>query len=115
VFKKENGVSVADTGPARFPFHTKATNSARSSTQWNHIPCGRVLDFSVVRAVTYQSLNDSKHWRGRAEEMRTLADQMKDGDSRHMMLNLAADYDTLASRAEQRAKTSFNAPSPIRE
>jgi hypothetical protein len=63
----------------------------------------------------YPHLNDAKHWRDRASEMRTLAEQMKGADSRHIMLRLASDYDKLAGRAEERAKTSLNAPSPIRE
>jgi hypothetical protein len=65
--------------------------------------------------VTYQSINDPKHWRARATEMRALAEQMKDIESRSIMLKLASDYDRLADRAEERAKVSVSAPSPIRE
>jgi hypothetical protein len=65
--------------------------------------------------MTYSNINDAKHWRDRAQEMRTLADQVKDADSRSIMLRLAADYDALADRAEERAGTSVNTPSPIRE
>jgi hypothetical protein len=47
--------------------------------------------------------------------MRALAEQMKDIESRSIMLKLASDYDRLADRAEERAKVSVSAPSPIRE
>lgn len=61
-----------------------------------------------------QHLNDWKHWRDRAEEMRVLANGMKEIDTRSIMLNLASDYDKLADRAEDRAKHDTVAPSPLR-
>ena len=48
-------------------------------------------------------VNDSKHWRDRAAEMRALADWMKDVDAVAMMLRLADDYDLLADRVNKRA------------
>ena len=53
---------------------------------------------------TTSFINDPEHWRSRAEEARTLADQMSDDVSRRMMLKIADDYETLAKRAEERAK-----------
>src|SRR6266480_1223289 len=47
-------------------------------------------------------INDPKHWRDRAEEARTVADQLTDADSKRRMLRIAEDYETLAKRAEQR-------------
>jgi hypothetical protein len=47
--------------------------------------------------------------------MRALAEEMYDVKSRSIMLRSASDYDKLASRAEERAKTSGPGPSPIRE
>lgn len=49
-------------------------------------------------------INDPEHWRNRAEEARTLADQMNEEPSKQMMLRIAAEYDRLAERAELRAQ-----------
>jgi hypothetical protein len=49
-------------------------------------------------------INDSGHWRQRAEEARTIAEQMNDPQSKEAMLRISRDYERLAERAEQRAK-----------
>jgi hypothetical protein len=57
-----------------------------------------------LRKMANQSfLNDPKHWRDRAEEARTRADQLDDPQSKSAMLRIANDYVLLAERAEARA------------
>jgi len=46
-------------------------------------------------------LNDPRHWRMRAEEMRRLTEEMRDEDARGMMLRLVNDYEKIAARMEQ--------------
>ena len=62
--------------------------------------------------MTLQGLNDAKHWRDRAAELRVLSCEMKDFEARTLMLNLANDYDKLADRAEDRAARDAPGPSP---
>jgi len=48
-------------------------------------------------------LKDSQRWRDRADEMRSLASETNDPESRPLMLRLANDYESLARRAERLA------------
>ena len=43
-----------------------------------------------------------EYWRARAEETRTLAENMKDPYTRETMHRIARDYEILAQRAEER-------------
>jgi hypothetical protein len=52
--------------------------------------------------MTKISINDPKHWRERAEEARTIADDITDPDSKRNLLRIADDYEELARRAEKR-------------
>jgi hypothetical protein len=47
-------------------------------------------------------LNDPGHWRARAIEARAVAEQITDPVAKQMMLNVAAEYEQLAKRAEER-------------
>jgi hypothetical protein len=62
--------------------------------------------------MTLQGLNDARHWRDRAAEMRVLSTDMRDFEARTLMLKLANDYDKLADRAENRAARDVPGPSP---
>jgi hypothetical protein len=44
---------------------------------------------------------DPEHWHFRAEEARTVADQMTHEDARTIMRRIANDYDRLAKFAEE--------------
>ncbi|HEY7297547.1 MAG TPA: hypothetical protein VH684_06375 [Xanthobacteraceae bacterium] len=48
-------------------------------------------------------LDDAKHWRFCAEELRTAADEMLSEKCRATALRIAEDYDRLAQRAEAHA------------
>jgi hypothetical protein len=48
-------------------------------------------------------VDDPKHWRDRATDMRALLDAITDLDIKSKVLRLADDYVTLAERAEDRA------------
>jgi len=43
---------------------------------------------------------DTRHWQNRAEEMRSLAEDMRDEGAKAMMLRMAVDYENMAARIE---------------
>jgi len=53
-------------------------------------------------------LDDPQHWLDRAEEMRRLAEDMREPETRRMMLSIAEGYDKLAKRAKERASQNLN-------
>ena len=48
-------------------------------------------------------LDNPERWRKCAEEARTIADGMRDPESKRMMLDVATSYEKLADRAEARS------------
>jgi hypothetical protein len=52
----------------------------------------------------WSHLNDPSHWRARAIEARTIAEHLSDPISKETMLRVAAEYEELARRAEERVK-----------
>jgi hypothetical protein len=49
-------------------------------------------------------LNDAQRWRDRADEMRSLASEINDQESKRIMLRLANDYELLARRTQRIAQ-----------
>ena len=62
--------------------------------------------------MTLSAINDARHWRDRAAEMRALSETMSNVEAAAIMLRLADDYDLLADRAAERAGHDSNVPSP---
>ena len=58
---------------------------------------GPLIDLMPMQKVRFW---DPEHWRFRAEETRTVADQMTHEESRAIMRRIAMDYDRLAKLAE---------------
>jgi hypothetical protein len=49
--------------------------------------------------------DDPAHWRGRSQEARIIADQMKDPEAKRTMRDIATSYELLAEGAERRNKS----------
>jgi hypothetical protein len=47
-------------------------------------------------------LNDPAHWRRRAQETRSIADQLDDPTAKQAMLEVARNYEQIAAIAEKR-------------
>jgi hypothetical protein len=52
-------------------------------------------------------MHDPDHWRRRADEARSVAVQMTGVESKNAVLEIAAEYDKLCRRVEDRAKTTW--------
>ena len=64
--------------------------------------CGRRALVPRVLAMPSRKFTwDPEHWRFRAEEARTVADQMTHEEARTIMRRIANDYDRLAKLAEE--------------
>ena len=94
-----------------FPKHTREAGSPptavgnvhyrQAPSKWRTIHPGRAARLTGTAVATIP-INDPKHWRERAEEARTVADEITDPDSKRKMLRIADDYEKLAGRAEKR-------------
>jgi hypothetical protein len=56
--------------------------------------------------------SDPEHWRSRAEEARVQAEAMNDPIARCAMLDIAAQCERIAQRAEQRSELGKRPPAP---
>jgi hypothetical protein len=50
------------------------------------------------------NLENPEFWRFRAEEVRTIADDMSDGEPKRIMLRIAQDYEKIAKHVENSKK-----------
>ena len=66
-------------------------------------PLSRATDYRHDAPMS--SVNDPKHWRQRAEDMRALAKSESDITAKSAMMQIAENYDRLAERAQARADT----------
>jgi len=75
--------------------------------------CETPIPALSFRSATYNSraptvpdsiLDNPRHWQERAEEARSIADQLEDPESRRMMLRIADDYERLAAHARARMR-----------
>ena len=66
---------------------------------WGSLECAA----ACILMLGFPHINDPKHWRHRAEEARAMAESLTDPEAKQLMLNVAADYEKLAKRAEDRS------------
>jgi len=61
-----------------------------------------ILASTTTIGLEMDLLDNPEQWRKRAEEARTVADGMRSPETKRIMLGIAASYEVLAKRAEQR-------------
>ena len=69
-------------------------------------PGSRSPRLNLERGISFtptRDIHDPRHWRSHAEEMRVLAEDMNDTETRRIMNRLADGWDEMADRAERRA------------
>jgi hypothetical protein len=55
---------------------------------------------SQIAAMALNMIDRAEHWHTRAEELRTMAEDVQRDEAKELMLRIAADYDRLAENAE---------------
>jgi hypothetical protein len=88
--KSDAGGGCGGLGWVAFGFAVSPGNNAQSGRP--------LIDVMPIHKVRFW---DPEHWRFRAEETRTVADQMTHEEARAIMRRIANDYDRLAKLAEQ--------------
>ena len=58
---------------------------------------------SIARIADESIMNDPQYWRGRAEEMRTIAEGLTDEQDKQALVCIAGDYEQGAPRQPRRA------------
>jgi hypothetical protein len=74
--------------------------------EFGSLPIDGLWNFALYERMPKIPINDLKHWRERAEEAGTVADELTALDSKRAMLRIAEDYEELARRAERRLKAA---------
>ena len=67
----------------------------------------RIMPHIMPNPMPRSLVDDPAHWSFRAKEMRALAAQMKDEETKTIMLRLGSDYDRLAERARSEQVARF--------
>jgi len=68
------------------------------------IPLNKVFPERGHACATPRNLENPEFWRFRAEEVRTIAESMRDGEPKRIMLKIAQDYEKIAKHVEQQAR-----------
>ena len=94
LFRDQHGWVEVDYGGAQAPMPREKYIAGGHAPPYDTLP--------TVAPRSPKDLNDPEQWRSRAEEARTMADQMIDRDAIATMLKVAEQYAELAQKAERR-------------
>jgi len=74
------------------------------AANWHSPPRLNAAHAKVTRGDEVPHFNDPEHWRQRAKEARALAEQMLEPAAKEAMMVVAASYEKVARRAEERIR-----------